>query len=357
MKRLFLLPFAFAVLVSCGSDDSYVAPIEYISGGGIFGTADNPLNVGGPNEQHQVYVDLSDQSATEVPRESWDLGFYSGDGFHVVLNSSLRMAVKQLETTDISATQAIDLTVAVGTFNPINMNYVDNPDGSISQTAFGNLATGEATAKVYLLNLGTQVPTDIPAVGTSNVAGGLRGWKKVKVWVEGNAYKLQYAGLEEATATTVSIAKSPAYNHTFYSFDTNSIISVEPEKDKWDLNFTCFTNEVFQGTESQGAYFYSDFVVTNTKAGVTALMVTEIPGVLEYGDFNLESLANGEFIFSNDQRAVGANWRNVIPVQVYENVFFIVRDAAGAMYKVKFISMLDTAGNRGFPMFRYELLQ
>lgn len=356
MKKLFLLPLAFAVL-SCGGDDSYVAPIEYISGGGIFGTDENPLNVGGPNEQNEVFVDLSEQATAESHRETWDLGFYSGDGFHVVINGSLRMAAKQLETTDIALPQAQDATVAVGTFNPINMNYIDHPNGSIDQTAFGDLATSEAEAKVYLVNLGSKVPTETPPVGSSNVSAGSRGWKKVKVWVDGDGYKLQYAELNATTATTVSIAKDPAYNHVFYSFTQNSIVLSEPEKDKWDLNFTCFTNEVFEGTESAGAYFYSDFIVTNTKAGVTAFMVTETPGVLEYDNFTAESLATGDYAFSTDQRAVGANWRNVIPVQVYDNVFFVVKDAGGAVYKIKFISMLSTAGERGFPVFQYELLQ
>jgi hypothetical protein len=356
MKKLFFIPLALAVLASCGGDDSYVAPIEYVSGGGIFGTAENPLNVGGPNELNEVFVDLSEQATSESHRETWDLGFYSGEGFHVVINGALRMAAKQLETTDITAVQVQDATVAVGTFNPVNMNYIDHPDGSINQTAFGDLATSEAEAKVYLVNLGGKVPMETPPVGSSNVSSGSRGWKKVKVWVDGDMYKLQYAALDATTPTTVSIAKDPAYNHVFYSFAQNSVVLSEPEKDKWDLNFTCFTNEVFQGTETAGAYFFSDFIVTNTKAGVTAFMITESQG-LTFQTFTADMLNQGDYAFSNDQRAVGANWRNVTPVQVYDYVFFVVQDAGGAVYKIKFISMLNAAGERGFPMFQYELLQ
>ena len=75
-----------------------------------------------------------------------------------------------------------------------------------------------------------------------------------------------------------------------------------------------------------------------------------------YETFTRETLNAGSYTFSNDQRAIGANWRNVIPVEVYDNVFFVLKDAEGNIYKIKFISMLNTDGERGFPLFQYELL-
>lgn len=352
MKKIFLLPLAFLAF-ACGDDDSNVAPIEPISGGTIFGTAEHPLNVGGPTQNNQVYVDLSGESATPVARDSWDLGFYSGDDFRVVINGSLKMAVKQLETTDITLVQAEDATVAVGTFDAGNMAYIDHPNGSLTQTAFGNLATSEAAAKVYLVNLGSQIPTGTVDPGVSNVAGDPRGWKKVKVWRDGSGYKLQYANIDATTATEVSITKNAAYNHVFVNLTTGATVQAEPEKDKWDMSFTTFTNEVFQGTESFGAYFFSDYIVTNTKAGVRAQMIEGDSAA--YEAFTLQSLNAGNF--SSDQRAIGANWRNVLPVQVYNNVFFVLQDGDGNYYKVKFLSMLSTDGHRGFPVFQYALLQ
>ncbi|AWH84381.1 hypothetical protein HYN59_04290 [Flavobacterium album] len=355
MKKLFILPLAFLVLISCGDDDSNIAPIEQISGGTIFGTAEHPLNIGGPNQPNQVYIDLSSEETKEVARNSWDLGFYCGDDFRVVINGSMKMAVKPLETTDISLPQEEDSSVAVGTFDATNMNYIDHPNGQLAQTAFGNLATSEAAAKVYLVNLGSQVPTTMPDPGVSNVAGDPRGWKKVKVWKDGSGYKLQYADLEASTATEVSITKNAAYNHIFFSLTTGATVHAEPEKDKWDMNFTTFTNEVFQGTQSFGAYFFSDYVVINSKAGVKAVMIQGDSAAFDA--FSINALNTGDFAFSSDQRAIGANWRNVLPVQVYNDVFFVLQDSDGNYYKIKFLSMLSADGHRGFPVFRYALLQ
>lgn len=356
MKKLALLSFVFIALAACSSEDnSNVAPIEAApSSGTIFGSAEKPLNIGGATQGNQVYVDLSGETAAATPRDSWDIGFYSGNDARVVINGALGMAVKKLETTDITAVQVADADVAVGTFNPENMVYVDAPAGDLNGTAFGDIATSEATANVYLVNLGNGIPTVKPAAGSANVAGTPRGWKKVKVWQDGAGYKLQYANLDATAATTVSVAKDPAYNHVFFSLVNGAEVKAELQKDKWDLNFTTFTNEVFDSNgTSAGAYFYADFIVTNTKAGVTAFKVEG--DETAYAAFTLADVAGHNF--SADQRAIGPDWRDVFTKAVFTNVFFVVKDAEGNIYKIKFISMVSAEGERGFPVFQYELLK
>lgn len=357
MKKIYFFSLAMLAMVSCSDDDSNgnIAPIEAPSEGTVFGTAENPLNIGGPNQPNQVYVDLSGESTHEVFRGGWDLGFYSGDDFHVVINGSLAMAAQELETTDITIPQVSNPSVAVGTFQAENMNYVDNPDGSLNGTAFGTIAGSEEEASVYIVNLGYSVPTSTPEPGSVNTGGEARGWRKVKIFQSAGGYTLQYAELDATDYQEVEIAKNPEYNHTFFSFTANSTVMVEPAKTAWDMNFTTFTNEVFDGDgASAGAYFYSDFIVINNKAGVRAVAVEG--DVAAYEAFTAEDYNAGSYELSKDQRAIGANWRNVLPVQVYDNVFFLLSDTAGNVYKIRFISMLDTDGVRGFPVFQYELL-
>jgi len=364
MKKLFISVFALLALASCSSDDTATvtnpeatpettAPGDGEAVSGVFGTQANPLNVGGPNQQNQVYVDLSGKAATPIARDSWDLGFYAGSDFRIVLNGSLGMAVKKLNTTDITLVQQEDAMVAVGTFEASNLAFVDNPMGNLDGTAFGVLATNQADASVYLLNLGYSVPTTMPAAGSVNTAGALRGWKKLKVWADGAGYKMQFADLNDANYTEVTIAKNAAYNHTFYSLENKTEIQAEPQKDKWDIKFTTFTNEVFQGGASAGSYFFSDFVVTNTKSGVTAYKVEG--GEDAFNAYARTNVTDG--LFSTDQRAIGANWRDVIQKQVFDNVFFILKDGEGRVYKIRFISMLDASLNRGFPLFQYQELR
>ncbi|MNJ99278.1 hypothetical protein D3C87_170530 [compost metagenome] len=364
MKKLVVLSFAFLTLAACSSDDnSKIDPVVPPSSGSIFGTVEHPIALGGPNQGNQVYIDLSGETAAPVARDSWDLGFYSGNKFGVVINGSLMMATKQLATTDLSIVQESDPSVAVGTFQASNLDFVDNPNGKLVANgsergaAFGTIATSEAAAKVFLINLGKTVPTVAPAPGSTNVAGDDRGWKKAKVWQDGAGYKMKYADLAAtANFTEVTIAKDAAYNHVFFSFKTGTPVKVEPLKTNWDLNFTTFTNEVFDTSGiSAGAYFYGDFAVINTKAGVTAVKIEG--DAAAYEAFNLASVTSGNYTFSDDQRAIGANWRDVLTRVVFSNVFFVLKDAEGNMYKIKFISMLNTTGERGYPVFQYEILK
>ena len=167
MKNKFLtlvLCLVSLALTNCSSDDDNNLPSEpiqvIIEGGDVAPT------VGGPNQQNQVYIDLSTNTMTSVQRDSWDLGFYTGSDFKVIINSSIFMAAGQLSSTDIDAVnsnnrevQDLQPQVAVGTFDDANMAYIDAPNGDLSNTAFAEISATNTNNYVYLVNLGDEVGT------------------------------------------------------------------------------------------------------------------------------------------------------------------------------------------------------
>ena len=351
-----ILSITVLAFTSCSSDDNASSePIEIT----IEGAAVSP-EIGGPNQPNQVYVDLSTNTTTAVQRDSWDLGFYSGSEFRVVLNGSIYMAAAALTTTDIDAVnststevQNLQPQVAVGTFEASNTAYVDAPDGSFSSPAIAEIE--DTDNHVYLVNLGYQVGTETPATGSVAVSGESRGWKKIRITKDGNDYVLQYADLDATTHDEVTISKNSAYNFTFFSFDTETEVNVEPTKSNWDLNFTVFTNEI----EGYGSYGYTDFVANNTKGNATAYMIDTEVDTFTYADFTLADVVTANF--TNDQRAIGSSWRNgggpgSLP-SLKENVFYIVNDTDGNFYKLQFLALTNEAGERGYPEFVYSLLQ
>ncbi|MCM5661682.1 HmuY family protein [Galbibacter mesophilus] len=313
--------------------------------------------VGGPNQPNQVYVDLSSQTQTTVKRDTWDLGFYSGEDFRVVLNGSLYMAAKELESTDIDAISEADVTafqsaVAVGTFSAESADYIDDPSGNIRETAIAEISETASENKVYLVNLGSAIGTETPEKGGIDITDDSRGWKKIRVLRQGNDYVLQYADLNATTHNEVVIDKNEDYNFTFFSFNTNEETTVEPEKTKWDLNFTVFTN-IIQG---YGAYGYADFVATNLKAGAKAYQVNAAD--FSYENFSAEDIIEANLI--EDQRGIGSDWRNgggpnTLP-SLKEDVFFVLKDSDGNYYKIRFTALLSESGERGYPKFEYKLL-
>ncbi|WP_333663376.1 HmuY family protein [Chishuiella changwenlii] len=312
--------------------------------------------VGGPNQPYQVYIDLSKSVQTKVRRDSWDLGFYNGSYFRVVLNGSIYMATKALTETDITkvtkaSVNSILASVAVGTFSDSNKDFVDHPAGDILKTAIAEVKDNDAENPVYLLNLGYEVGNTTPSAGSVAIAGSARGYKKVRFLKRGEDYLVQYANLDDTTFQEKIIKKNSTHNFTFLNLVTNSETSVEPEKLQWDLNFTVFTNLI----EGNGSYGYSDFVVNNLKAGVKAYRV-DVSSSVTYDNFN-ESMID-EVKFQNDQRVIGDSWRQVTsPQTIYTDRFYVLKDAENNYYKIKMTSFINASGIRGNPSFEYKLIK
>ena len=310
--------------------------------------------VGGPNEGNQVFVDLSSQRSTLSKRDTWDLGFYSGNNFRVTINGSIFMAAKSLTSNDIDAITEADVAglqpqVAVGTFNPTNAAYVDAPNGDILETAIAEISENDNENPVYLLNLGYEVGTDIPTPGSVAIAGDQRGWKKIRILRNNNNYILQYANLNDSAHEEIIISKSSVFSFNHFSFNTNTLVNVAPQKQKWDLCFTVFTN-VLSGA---GSYGFSDFTVHNRNGGALAYKVNSSD--FQYDDFGINNIIEPNF--SRDITTIGSSWRSVFDRIAHNDRFYIIKDPNGNYYKIKFLALTNDDGIRGYPEFEYKLLQ
>ncbi len=315
--------------------------------------------IGGPSQPFQVYVELSSGNQKKVARDSWDLAFAS-DADRVKLNGSIYMAAKKLDTNNIDQVRQSQLSgyfaqVAVGTFDPTNENYVDAPSGDVTKTAIAEIKENDADNAVYLVNMGFEPGKTANPSGV-DVAGEQRGWKKIRILKRDQDYLLQYANLDDATHKEVLIKKNPAFNFSFYSLKTNAEVSVEPTKENWDLNFTVFTNII----AGSGSYGYSDFVSNNTMGKVQAYaVIVTAANAKELAAKLAETYKNVQVDpskFTNDQRIIGADWRDVFTGQAFKDRFFILKDGKGNYYKIRMLSMLNESGKRGYPKFEYELI-
>jgi hypothetical protein len=314
--------------------------------------------VGGAGQPNQVYIDLSSGAMTTVPRVSWDLGFYSGSEFRVILNYSVKMSAKSLNSVNMATVVAADESMLIGQGQG-SVNQIDFPSGDINQTAIAEVSANDSENYVYLINLGNS-PSDVaPALGAVSAdTGAHRGWKKVRILRDGDGYKFQYADINATTFQEVTIAKDADYSFTFFSFNSNSVVNVEPKKDKWDINFTTFTN-IVGGTVP---YFYPDFVVNNGRAG--AMVYSVSTNDFSYESFSLSNVNHSNF--SDDQRGIGSSWRGTsangpggFPISQFvlkTDIFYVLRDPAGNIYKIKMTGGALESQERGHPTFVYELL-
>lgn len=322
--------------------------------------------VGGPNEPNQAYISLKSENQTAIKRDTWDLGFYNGDQLRVTLNSSLKMFAGAIESTDIDAVSDADfdeLKPKMALLSSGSDQFVDDPSGDISKTAIAEISKNDADNKVYLINRGNKIGTETPEIGSVAVdqsnpdepEKGKRGWLKVRILVEGNDYILQYAELNDKTHKEVHISKNEAYNFTFFSFETDDIVDVEPAKNDWDLNFTTYTGTLdlpgdYGGGKS--AYGYSDYVTINNLAGVKVYEV--MTEDIAYKDFSTHDI--DESRLSSDRTVIGDKWRDVFTQSARDDNYFILKDVEGNFYKIQFTALVNEDGERGYPAFDYELI-
>ncbi|MDN3693999.1 HmuY family protein [Chryseobacterium tructae] len=369
LKILSLLSI-MAATQSCLSADEDPVAVRPMTGSEV------NVTIGGATEPNQVWIDLSEFENPSInKRTDWDLGFYTGDDFRVIMNGSLAMTVIKIpNATDLGKVKEKNVEslmeiAQVGTFDAENLKYIDNPNGNfLTQTSgFETIKENDADNPIYLVNMGREMPAagNVPA-GAVSLSGDARGWKKVQIVRAQNGYKIRYADLN-AESTNIKeyiIAKDTEYNFAFFNLKTGTPVKIQPKKKKWDLAFTTFTNEVFISPgNSAGSYFYADFIVTNTLNGVGAYQVN-VTGSLDdaYSAFKLKDVDANKFVF-NDHRAIGDKWRtttgtsaNPVPF-VYSDRFFVLKDAEGFYFKLRFNTMKNSkSGERGFTNFEFDPL-
>jgi HmuY protein len=349
-QKIILIAIAAIGFTACKKDVDPIIPPStgaQIKLNGIAGTESGTV------AGNSVYLDLSADRQTPVLRSGWDLGFYSGTDFRVILNNSVVAGAKVLAQNSLVAVGAADtigLTLTTSQFNPLppDLAYFDNIAGDLTNTVIPAISATDADNKVIILNRGS--------------GGGIaaRPWVKLRVLRNaGGGYTLQYAGIQETTFKTIQVPKDAAWHFKFISFE-NGIVDAQPEKEKWDL---VWTYSVFESNFGAGPvpYNFSDLIAINYLSGVTVatkIYTNATTAEAAFTAFNRDSVAGTSPVSS--RWAIGSSWRSTQPATGARlDRFYIIKDATGNYYKFKCLSMgIGTdGGTRGKPEFRYALIK
>jgi hypothetical protein len=301
---------------------------------------------------NSVYLDLSSNKTTPVARSGWDLGFYCGSDFRVILNNTTGAGAKVLTQNDFTQVGAADttgLTLAVNQTNPqpSDLAYFDDIGGSITSTVIPEVSATDASNNVIIINRGT---------GGSITA---RPWMKIRVLRNTNGgYTLQYAGITSATFRTLQIDKDAAYHFRFVSFD-NGIVSVQPEKARWDI---VWSYSLYQTNFGAGLvpYNFSDLIAVNNLSGIQVkekIYADAATANAAYTAFNKDSATATTLV--SGRWTIGSSWRSTQPATgARTDRFYLIKDGNGNYYKFKCLAMGvgGDGGTRGKPDFKYELI-
>lgn len=304
------------------------------------------LSAGGTDFPDQAFFDFSKSSQSNISKDSWDLGLSTASGqFAVVLNATAYHMARQLDATvmqDVTSADTIGFAaeMVIPQFDPSlgSISWVDTPDGNLSTTAFGEIANSEAEAKVFIVRRASN------------------DWKKVKVFQDGNGYQLQWANIEDTDINGTTIAKDDSYNFIHFSFE-DAETSVEPAKDSWDIMYSSYTTLFNLGGPGLDIpYGFKDYIIINRHQTEAAMVMIDD---ITYDAFTAANAASLEFASEID--AIRSSWRqgggpNSGPM-LFEDRFFVIRDASGLLYKFRFTRLTSTSGERGYPEFTFERVE
>lgn len=301
----------------------------------------------GSSAGNSVFVDFSANLQTQVARLSWDLGFYSGADFRVMLNNTSAASAVMVNKTDLTQVTEADVNVedlAIG-FASGSFSVYDSVDGALEHMAISAVSATDAENKVWVIN----------RVGGSGAAQATTELMKIRVLRNGSGYTLQYAkGLNTTTFQTATITKNSSVNFSYFHFD-NGAVTVEPAKTNWDIQWTWgIYHTPFEGQDVP--YAFSDLVFVNHHNGVK--VDTVFTADIAYNDFDENDL--GDYDLTSYKNVIGAGWRNILesPVGVKADQFYIVQDPQGNIYKLRFINFHpNDGGTRGKPNIQYALVK
>ncbi len=281
----------------------------------------------GSDYNKQAFFDLgTDRFVSQNLKTSWDLGFECGEsGWHITLNGANLMGIAKVDNLTFGA-----ITDTVGA-----VWQWDSNTGHIDSTAIGDWKNNNG---IYILDR-----------GLDNL-GVHRGFSKVAFQsVSNSSYTFKIANLDGSNLNQVTIEKDNALNYVSYSVQTNSLITVEPPKENWDISFTQYTYYFY---EHELAYLVTGVLINQNKVQVAKVFDKE------FSEITNEDISSLDF--STAINSIGYDWKyydfDASTYLTRPSKNYIIKSTEGIYYKLHFIDFYNAQGDKGTPTFELQAL-
>ncbi len=305
--------------LSCMKEELPVQP--YDRGGTITDKV-----VMGVNYENQIWYKLSNAKiVSSNNRTDWDIAFDCSSSNLVKLNSSIAARAVITNTTNFNTT----FSTSAYTFKP------DHPNGNKDSLALGDCFSH---GKVCLIDRGF------------GISGNSLGIIKIQfLEANGNVLKFRYANLDGQNEKNIQISKNPAFNYLAFSFNTGNSLTIEPEKESYDLCFTTYTHIFYDP--------YNPYLVNGVLINSFGVEVAEVfnKSFSEISRNDIEA-----YQFSNYSDIIGYDWKEYNINQgtfiIFPEKNYLIKDSEGFYYKLHFIDFFDENGKKGCPTFEFQKL-
>jgi hypothetical protein len=276
---------------------------------------------------NQLFFDLRGrQVVSQNAKTDWDLGFEaSAMGWRVRLNSARGGALAHTGVADWSLVSSI---------TGLDWQY-DASSGHPDSTAMGDY---RAQSEVVVIDRGY------------DSQGNHTGYFKMQVLaVDSIQYTVRFALLNGGQAHTLSLPKQQDLLWLAYSFDQANRVEIAPPSSDWDLLFSQYTH-VFH--EPLLPYLVTGVLLNPSRVSVARL---------ENVDFDaIDRSFSENLAFQTQEDAIGYDWKSYDfgtgQYEVDPALCFVIKDAEGRLFKLKFVDFYSDLGEKGAPTFLWQEL-
>jgi hypothetical protein len=299
----------------------------------------------GENYENQLWFEFSTQKTASNAFGLWDIGFSLSEKNNIILNCGKHSAftAAYIENVKFSDVRQIDVNNQTWTF--------DNPNGHTDSLSFSgcwdSYLNGKAKPKdrIYIINRG---------------ADSLGNKKLIKIKLlgrEGPSYHFQWGLISDtAPRQDVYISVNNEYNYAYYNFTIEKEVFNEPlPRDNWDMVFTTYKQTVTE--ESLGTTM--PYILRGVLTNPNKVKVLELNNVIDYNQIDLTYAKN--LVLSDFLNEIGYDWKTwsltANKYTVNQKKIFIILDAKGNYFKMRFVDFYNDKGEKGFPKIAWELLK
>lgn len=344
LKTLAFMVGMASLVSSCDEDTSFVLP----RGEGLEVALDNSVYT------HFMFYSLSQNKVVfTAEKEAYDLAIQTSGERILFLNSALPYRIWKTGLTDMSA--SLNLSEATWLY--------DDASGEAAKSALGNWTDNE----VYVLgkvDLTNQDPT------TQSV----NPYAKIQLKLNSGNVEVKIQLVESTDVSTFTLPSTSAnHAYTWVTIGQGKSALQPPANNSYDLVFRPYTEKLMAGPDYYVPYTVQG-VLTNRQGGVSSYLYPVEAGLTndQYNTlFDEIDLADVESsLFASDANKIGYNWKKTsgdpmsgaITYVIVASKMYVVRNADGAVYKLRFNSFYKAndsgqASNKGYVSFEYEWLE
>lgn len=292
----------------------------------------------GPEYPMQVFFDLSSGTYQSQSKYEWDLAFPLKEEDPIQLNDSKYAALYATGETTWSA---------VSSTKGYSVEYFI-PKGSQAKSPFGDWTRwGKQWSPVFIYDRGLMNESDFyPDTAR---------YYKLRIKRDGSTFRVQAMKIESmAQPMEFNLQLSETHPYAYLSVVDGVQSNYAPPAPEWDLLFTRYIHEFEEEDAAFRFYLVSGVLLNPSK--VEAL---EYDGEKTFGELSIQDVFGLKL--SRTWDVIGYDWKEYIfenggSWRVYPERIFVIQDADGYHYKLRFTGWKDAQGNTGLVTMDYQRL-